>query len=504
MNADDKMSKGRHHLAKRTHCRNGHEFNEQNTYMRSSNDRACRVCQRNRQRRRYHEKIAEQLKAKTMNTEQHALEATAQILDGIESDAAKTGAPFRWSPAQAVRDAAKRLATPTIPAVEATAREIRGMTWPSMSMCLPIEHRQKRVDERIAAVITKHLAPGLQGGAPWSILVEAIIQADEMHLSRCASSEPFRSNDYRAHACDARQILRTALATWRATKSLPPPQNEAARAIDLTKVRVQLLVPTPADPFAREECTVTDIGHADMILTVTAPNQDPELLTDFHELNKAFIARGEEIRALEARLAPAPSVREAIERAVCEARNESCKRTLRDPQTQLSDKEFVDIICTALARLQPQGEKAGMAWLNEKACCTRADCACHGVTRLQQIVQEEAGARIDEQMLLVKACEAIALGEDGWEKLANECPSTMAVANLRAQLIAATPAHLDRDKERLDWLVENRAHITHHEDGMFDVWLIGKSFETTRGKTARESIDAAMALTPRPDAESKS
>lgn len=43
-----------------------------------------------------------------------------------------------------------------------------------------------------------------------------------------------------------------------------------ARQIDLAKVRVQLLMPTPDDPFAREDCEVTDIGHADLILTVKA------------------------------------------------------------------------------------------------------------------------------------------------------------------------------------------------------------------------------------------
>ena len=41
----------------------------------------------------------------------------------------------------------------------------------------------------------------------------AIKQADEMHLGRCASSEPFKAIDYRNHACDARDILRDALRT---------------------------------------------------------------------------------------------------------------------------------------------------------------------------------------------------------------------------------------------------------------------------------------------------
>ena len=40
----------------------------------------------------------------------------------------------------------------------------------------------------------------------------AIKLADEMHLGRCASSEPFTAQDYRNHACEARNILRSASA----------------------------------------------------------------------------------------------------------------------------------------------------------------------------------------------------------------------------------------------------------------------------------------------------
>jgi len=39
--------------------------------------------------------------------------------------------------------------------------------------------------------------------------------------------------------------------------------------------------------------------------------------------------------------------------------------------------------------------------------------------------------KCDAEMLRVKACEHIAEGEEGWQKLRNECPSTMAVAVLR-------------------------------------------------------------------------
>ena len=43
----------------------------------------------------------------------------------------------------------------------------------------------------------------------------------------------------------------------------------------------------------------------------------------------------------------------------------------------------------------------------------------------------ELGKKADEEMLRVKACEHIAEGEPGWERLRNECPSTAAVASLR-------------------------------------------------------------------------
>jgi len=46
--------------------------------------------------------------------------------------------------------------------------------------------------------------------------VEALETANEMHLGRCASSEPFSATDYRNHACDAREYVRTALTNLQA------------------------------------------------------------------------------------------------------------------------------------------------------------------------------------------------------------------------------------------------------------------------------------------------
>lgn len=46
---------------------------------------------------------------------------------------------------------------------------------------------------------------------------------------------------------------------------------------------------------------------------------------------------------------------------------------------------------------------------------------------------KELEVKSDEEMLRVKACEHIAEGEEGWEKVENLCPSTRAVASLKKQ-----------------------------------------------------------------------
>lgn len=45
--------------------------------------------------------------------------------------------------------------------------------------------------------------------------IAAIKLADEMHLGRCASGEPFTEQDYRNHACKARDILLAAINATR-------------------------------------------------------------------------------------------------------------------------------------------------------------------------------------------------------------------------------------------------------------------------------------------------
>jgi hypothetical protein len=65
-------------------------------------------------------------------------------------------------------------------------------------------------------------------------------------------------------------------------------------------------------------------------------------------------------------------------------------------------------------------------------------------------------AEKDAEMLRVKACEHIAEGDEGWEKLRNECPSTVAVAVLRDKYEAAERALAGaKAQTRLEALREN-------------------------------------------------
>ena len=53
-NHRDTVRNGNHHNAKKTHCKRGHEYDEQNTYQKSDG-RGCRTCKREDSRRYYHE-----------------------------------------------------------------------------------------------------------------------------------------------------------------------------------------------------------------------------------------------------------------------------------------------------------------------------------------------------------------------------------------------------------------------------------------------------------------
>jgi chromosome segregation ATPase len=66
-----------------------------------------------------------------------------------------------------------------------------------------------------------------------------------------------------------------------------------------------------------------------------------------------------------------------------------------------------------------------------------------------QTERNEARQKADAEMLRVKACEHIALGDEGWESLRNECPSTAAVAALRDALKEA-----EKEKARINGLYQ--------------------------------------------------
>lgn len=80
---------------------------------------------------------------------------------------------------------------------------------------------------------------------------------------------------------------------------------------------------------------------------------------------------------------------------------------------------------TELEQDQASFAKATVEIENEKLRATLAE-RDREIARLAE--------KSDAEMLRVKACEHIADGDEGWENLRNECPSTAAVARLRDEL----------------------------------------------------------------------
>jgi len=78
------------------------------------------------------------------------------------------------------------------------------------------------------------------------------------------------------------------------------------------------------------------------------------------------------------------------------------------------------------------------------------------IERLQADL-EAAKAQADAEMLRVKACEHIAEGDEGWEALQNECPSTAAVAKLRREVVAAERRGANKEREAIAIHFENLA-----------------------------------------------
>lgn len=51
-NAKDRAERGRHHSSKKTHCPQGHEYSGSNLYISPNGKRSCRLCGRDKMRRR--------------------------------------------------------------------------------------------------------------------------------------------------------------------------------------------------------------------------------------------------------------------------------------------------------------------------------------------------------------------------------------------------------------------------------------------------------------------
>ncbi|MGV5046894.1 HNH endonuclease [Rhodococcus pyridinivorans] len=58
-NVLDMVTHGVHNHARKTHCKNGHPFDAENTYIApSTGQRCCRTCRSERSRRRYLERMS--------------------------------------------------------------------------------------------------------------------------------------------------------------------------------------------------------------------------------------------------------------------------------------------------------------------------------------------------------------------------------------------------------------------------------------------------------------
>ncbi|MCH9731619.1 MAG: HNH endonuclease [Actinomycetia bacterium] len=59
-NSADQVRHGTHRNARKTHCKRGHEFNDENTYVRANGTRLCLPCKRIVENAAYHRRRAAQ------------------------------------------------------------------------------------------------------------------------------------------------------------------------------------------------------------------------------------------------------------------------------------------------------------------------------------------------------------------------------------------------------------------------------------------------------------
>lgn len=116
--------------------------------------------------------------------------------------------------------------------------------------------------------------------------------------------------------------------------------------------------------------------------------------------------------------------------------------------TPLLYREDVSILQDKIAELTAKVADTEASLAAETA---RADEAEGQVTSLHTALDEaeKQVVEFDANVDRLKACEHIADGDDGWERLRNECPSTAAVARLRDALVEAENqlAELTKPKE---------------------------------------------------------
>ena len=117
----------------------------------------------------------------------------------------------------------------------------------------------------------------------------------------------------------------------------------------------------------------------------------PTVDGDIHEFTHANFARTLERELIAAKsVSPSPTLHEAAAGAARELFPELC--------TGLSDDtaDFMGKLAIIERWVGPVVGRLAQDYLNEKACCSGADCGCRGVTRLQQMVYEEAGIALSE------------------------------------------------------------------------------------------------------------
>ena len=220
-----------------------------------------------------------------------------------------------------------------------------------------------------------------------------------------------------------------------------PPRHEPDAEIDRLRTELAEAKARIAELGARNKHMETVLYDAQVLL---GTEDIGELITGPTGPISRLIARAEHAEARVAELECGPI---AKQKAWLEGECERLEAQIANINRQSPD----DAQCHVTLMLA-RAEKAEARVVELEALCT----AQHGAVARA----ERAEAERDAEMERVKACEHIADGDDGWEKVRNLCPSTAAVARLRDRYAAkdariqwmlalligmATPADPSRD-----------------------------------------------------------